>query len=120
MWSQTTRAMATSGAPSNNPATPHSQPKKSSAMNSSAREYGPDDTPDDVRGHPAGHFVVLAGYDEPAHKMLVVDPYQSTPFGPSRYYWLPAERVLGAILLGIVTHDANMLVISPRSRGERR
>ena len=28
-----------------------------------AREYGPDDTPDDVRGFPAGHFVVLTGYD---------------------------------------------------------
>jgi hypothetical protein len=92
----------------------------STYLYSSAREYGPDDTPDDIRGHPAGHFVVLAGYDPNERTMLVVDPYQSTPYGPSRYYWLPAERVLGAILLGIVTHDANILVISPRSRAERR
>ena len=27
------------------------------------REYGPDDTPDDIRGVPSGHFVVIAGHD---------------------------------------------------------
>jgi hypothetical protein len=91
----------------------------STYLYSSAREYGPDDTPDDIRGHPAGHFVVIAGFHAADRTMLVVDPYQSTPYGPSRNYWLPAERVLGAILLGIVTHDANMLVISPRRKGRK-
>jgi hypothetical protein len=91
----------------------------STYLYSSAREYGPDNIPDDVRGFPAGHFVVLAGFDSAKRRVLVVDPYQPTPFGPSPSYWLPAERVLGAILLGIVTHDANMLVISPRGRRQR-
>lgn len=87
----------------------------STYLYSSAREYGPDNIPDDVRGLPAGHFVVLAGFNARRRAVLVVDPYQPTPYGPSETYWLPAERVLGAILLGIVTHDANMLVISPRA-----
>lgn len=81
-----------------------------------AREYGPQDTPDDIRGTPAGHFVVLAGYDRPAHTVLVADPYGPNPYAPSREYWLRMERVIDAVLLGIVTHDANLLVIHPRER----
>ncbi len=86
----------------------------------SAREYGPHDVPDDVRGGPAGHFVVLAGYDRRARSVLVVDPYGPHPYGPSRRYWINIDRVLNAVLLGIVTHDANLLVINPRGRIGRR
>ncbi|MDX1376185.1 MAG: hypothetical protein R3357_11510 [Burkholderiales bacterium] len=86
----------------------------------SAREYGPNDTPDDVRGNPAGHFVVLAGYDRRARSVLVVDPYRPHPYGKSRRYWINIDRVLGAVLLGIVTHDANLLVINPRGPLGRR
>lgn len=77
------------------------------------REYGPLDEPDDIRGTPAGHFVVLAGYDRPRRTVLVVDPYGPHPYGPSREYWLGIDRAVAAILLGIVTHDANLLVIHP-------
>ena len=70
------------------------------------REYGLDDTPDDIRGFPAGHFVVIAGYNRENRKVLVADPY-----GPFQEYWINVDRVLGAVLLGIVTHDANLLVI---------
>lgn len=79
------------------------------------REHGPQDLPDDIRGTPGGHFVVLAGYDRPAHTVLVTDPYGPHPYGLERAYWLNIERAVGAILLGIVTHDANLLVIRPRS-----
>jgi hypothetical protein len=79
------------------------------------REYGPDDVPDDVRGLPAGHFVVIAGYDAARRKFLVVDPYQANPYASTHEYWLSVERVLGAVLLGIVTHDANLLIIHPRT-----
>ena len=79
-----------------------------------AREHGPTDTADDIRGLPSGHFVVLAGYDLNRRKVLVVDPYQPTPYGPSHEYWISVDRAVGAILLGIVTHDANMLVVYPR------
>jgi hypothetical protein len=78
------------------------------------REYGPDDKPDDIRGVPAGHFVVIAGYDLERRKVLVMDPYQMNPYGGSHEYWISIERVIGAVLLGIVTHDANLLIIHPR------
>lgn len=80
-----------------------------------AREYGQNDVPDDVRGLPAGHFVVIAGYDRRQHNVLVLDPYGLHPYGPLHEYWINIDRVVGAILLGIVTHDANLLLIHPRS-----
>lgn len=83
-----------------------------------AREYGPDDHPDDVRGKPSGHFVVIAGYDSERRQVLVVDPYQQNPYAESQEYWISVDRVVNAVLLGIVTHDANLLVIHPR-RGPR-
>lgn len=79
------------------------------------REYGPLDVPDDIRGTPGGHFVVLAGYDRPARKVLVSDPY-GHPYGSTRDYWLNIDRAVGAILLGIVTHDANLLIVAPHRR----
>lgn len=80
-----------------------------------AREYGPDDVPDDVRGLPSGHFVIIAGYDNERRKVLVVDPYQQNPYASTHEYWLSVDRVVNAVLLGIVTHDANLLIIHPRS-----
>ncbi len=81
------------------------------------REHGPLDRPDDLRGTPGGHFVVLAGYDRPRRTVLVSDPYGPHPYGPARDYWLAIDRAVGAILLGIVTHDANLLIIHPPRRG---
>jgi hypothetical protein len=77
------------------------------------REYGPKDQADDIRGTPGGHFVVLTGFDRPARTVRVADPYGPHPYGPARDYWLSIDRVVGAILLGIVTHDANLLIIQP-------
>jgi hypothetical protein len=81
-----------------------------------AREFGPDDVPDDIRGQPAGHFVVIAGYDRKKRSVLVADPYWRHPYSPSHEYWVSIDRVIGAVLLGIVTHDANLLVITPPPR----
>jgi hypothetical protein len=81
-----------------------------------ARELA-DGTPDDVRGHPVGHFVVIAGWDDARRRVLVVDPYQPNPWGPSHEYWIGIDRVVAAILLGIVTHDANLLVVYPSQTG---
>lgn len=77
------------------------------------REYGPNDEPDDVHGLPSGHFVVIAGYDRKKRAVLVLDPYERHPYGPSHEYWINIDRVIGAVLLGIVTHDANLLVVYP-------
>jgi hypothetical protein len=81
-----------------------------------AREFGPDDIPDDVQGTPAGHFVVICGYDFRNRTALVADPYGPHPYGPSRQYWVKMDRLIGAVLLGIVTHDANLLVVWPKRR----
>lgn len=78
----------------------------------SARELT-DGTPDDVRGHPVGHFVVIAGRDARRRRVLVVEPYQPNPCGPSHEYWIGIDRVVAAILLGIVTHDARLLIVYP-------
>lgn len=81
-----------------------------------AREYGPHGLADDIRGTPAGHFVVMAGYNRKDRTVLIADPYGPHPYGPTPDYWINIDRVLGAILLGIVTHDANLLVIAPRAQ----
>lgn len=81
-----------------------------------AREYGHLDIPDDVHGTPSGHFVVIAGYDRKARTVLVADPYSPHPYGSTHDYWIKLDRVINAVLLGIVTHDANLLIISPRKR----
>ena len=61
-----------------------------------------------------GDIASLAG-----RTVLVVDPYQPTPYGPSHEYWISIDRVVAAILLGIVTHDANLLVVYPPNRASR-
>lgn len=82
----------------------------------SMREYGPESIDDDLRGEPSGHFVVLSGYDREARSIEVADPYHLNPVATNRYYSVHIDRVIGAILLGILTHDANFLIISPPAR----
>jgi hypothetical protein len=69
---------------------------------------------DDIRGEPVGHFVVLTGYRQDTREVLVADPYKSNPLSGTRYYAVGIHRLIGAILLGIMTYDANLLVIEPR------
>lgn len=79
----------------------------------SMRELGPDD--DDVRGKPSGHFVVLSGYDEENKQVHVADPLLPNDYaGDEQYYDVDIPRLICSILLGIVTHDANLLVLEPR------
>jgi hypothetical protein len=78
------------------------------------REFGPDDDYDDVRGHPSGHFVVLSGYDREKREVRVSDPMQVVPVSRGQHYWVSMGRLLNAILLGIVTYDANLLIITRR------
>lgn len=79
-----------------------------------AREYR--DEYDDVRGEPVGHFVVLSGYDRQKREVLIADPLHDNPRYKKRYYSVSTERLLASILLGIVTYDANLLIITPKAR----
>lgn len=76
------------------------------------REWGPHDEDDDVRGEPVGHFVLLTGYDTRTREVLIADPMHPNPQG-SQNYAVHIDRVIGAILLGALTYDANLLVMHP-------
>lgn len=86
-----------------------------------AREFGPHADYDDIRGEPAGHFVVLCGYDKEERNVLIADPLRPNPVSDSPQYVVNIDRVICSILLGILTYDDNLLIIEPRkeSRGDR-
>ncbi len=83
------------------------------------RELGHDGRPDDVHGSATGHFVVLCGYDKLLRKVSVADPYLPNPFGLEHYYEVGLDRLICAILLGVLTYDANLLIITPHRRSTR-
>jgi hypothetical protein len=70
---------------------------------------------DDVRGEPVGHFVVLTGYLRDTREILIADPSPHNPLVSSRYYAVKMHRLIGAILLGTMTYDANLLVIERKA-----
>lgn len=78
------------------------------------REWGPHNRFDAIRGEPMGHFVVLCGYESRSRRVQVADPLQPNPVSSRRKYFVGIERLLCAILLGIVTYDGNLLVIQPK------
>jgi hypothetical protein len=78
------------------------------------REHGEDNRPDDLRGEPVGHFVVLCGYDKGKRKVRIADPLESNPVSPSQLYEVDTDRLISAILLGTLTYDANLLILEPR------
>ncbi len=82
------------------------------------REVPENCKPDDVRGCPCGHFVVLCGYDKQARTVSVADPYLPNPLGEKHHYDVPVDRLIAAILLGVLTYDANLLVIEPNSKSQ--
>ncbi len=69
---------------------------------------------DDVRGVPQGHFVMLVGFDSAKREVTIADPLDDNPPFHANRYRLPVARLINAVLLGILTHDANLLVIKPR------
>lgn len=76
----------------------------------SARET-PSQEYDDVRGEPSGHFVVLTGYDAEERSVHIADPY---PVAEGHKYAVNIDRVLCSILLGVLTYDANLVIIGRR------
>lgn len=68
---------------------------------------------DDIRGEPEGHFVILCGYDKETKQVLVADPYTKNPYDDFKYE-VKIDRLICSILIGILTYDANFLIIKPR------
>jgi Peptidase_C39 like family len=82
----------------------------------SAREYGGDEGLNfyhDVKGQPSGHFVILVGYDQAKKYVIVADPYADNLLSGRNHYSVRVGRLINAIMLGILTYDANLLVIEP-------
>ena len=74
---------------------------------------------DSIKGDPAGHFVVVTGYDEEKNQVYLADPLASNPLGKERTYQVPFNRLINSIMLGIVTYDANLLIIEPNKNRKK-
>jgi hypothetical protein len=68
---------------------------------------------DSIAGFPTGHFVVLHGYDAATDSVLVADPYPDNPLAGEHNYRVGIVRLLGAIMLGVISDDGNLLVVEP-------
>jgi hypothetical protein len=71
---------------------------------------------DDIQGEPTGHFVVLCGYNMQDRTVLVADPLLPNPISASPIYTVRLNRLICAIMLGILTYDANLLIITPKKK----
>lgn len=68
---------------------------------------------DDISGLPTGHFTVLCGYDTATRTVLLADPLMPNPISKEPLYSVRLNRLLAAVMLGVLTSDANILVITP-------
>ncbi|MCK5945537.1 MAG: hypothetical protein KAI24_26340 [Planctomycetes bacterium] len=78
------------------------------------RQRPTDEVPDDLRGDPVGHFVVLSGYHPRQRTVLVTDPMHPNPLSDTHTYPVGTDRLVGAIYLGVLTYDANLVIIERR------
>lgn len=69
---------------------------------------------DSIKGEPAGHFVIISGYDEDKDCVYLADPMEPNPLGKGQVYSVSFARLINSIMLGIITYDANLLVIEPK------
>ena len=68
---------------------------------------------DDVKGEPAAHFVIIFGQDDDRRHVTIADPLGADqPFG-SHVYRVRFERLICAIMLGVLSYDSALLVIEP-------
>lgn len=79
-----------------------------------AREIGETNQYHDIKGTPTGHFVVIKGYDQVKKEAYIADPLEKNPISETQQYLVNLPRLINAILLGIVTYDANLLIIEPK------
>jgi hypothetical protein len=68
---------------------------------------------DSIKGEPVGHFVIVNGYEEGSNTVYLADPMNHNPH-KSQHYNVTFDRLINSIMLGIVTYDANLLIIEPK------
>lgn len=69
---------------------------------------------DDVAGLPVGHFVILS--DVVGDMITVHDPYFPNPISNTQTFEVTIDHLVNAILLGVMTYDANLLIINQLKR----
>lgn len=82
-----------------------------------SREISLNNEYDDVRGEPSGHFVVLRSIDMTKNEVVISDPFHPNPLSEFHTYKVQLEHLICAILLGVMTYDANLLVIKQPKGG---
>jgi len=80
---------------------------------STPREIPKNNKYDSIKGEPVGHFAIVNGYDEETDHVYLADPMNPNPL-KSQYYSVTFNRLINSIMLGIVTYDANLLIIRPK------
>ena len=78
------------------------------------RERPDDNEEDDVAGDPVGHVLVISGHEN-GEQFFVRDPAARVSEDPGGEHGFAAQRLLNAVLLGIVSYDAVLLEIWPRT-----
>jgi hypothetical protein len=56
---------------------------------------------------------VLYGYHTLTREVLIADPLRENPLVGDQHYSVGIHRLLGAIMLGVLTYDGNLLVLEP-------
>ncbi len=64
---------------------------------------------DDIGGEPQGHFVVLCGFE--GERVVVADPFEGNPVSEEHHYLVDLNRLIQAIMLGVLTYDGNLLIL---------
>lgn len=82
----------------------------------SKREHSVTNKSDDLKGRPTGHFIIICGYNSKKNCVKIADPYIPNPIGPSHFYEVPLERFMASLFLGVLTYDANLLVLERRRK----
>lgn len=67
---------------------------------------------DDIAGRPSGHFVVIKGYNQ--KEVYVADPLADNPISDKQHYPVTFHKLINSIMLGVMTYDANLLIIHPK------
>ncbi len=62
--------------------------------------------------------MVLSGYDPSREEVIVADPLKDNPRYGGQTYRVKMDHLIASILLGIVTYDANLVVIMPKHSEE--
>jgi len=65
----------------------------------------------DISGHPAGHFLILNGYDPKTDKFYITDSWYKIPFSKIGKYKVKSDILINAMFLGQATYDCTVLEI---------